>query len=683
MSTEKSSESVEKHPFLDIERQLYYPSIRPPKTFDVTRLQLLAVAFVILGLVGIYIWASMAPAPVVPIREIIGSYLMNYATVYVQGVVTDIPRVTDEGGKIRITFYVNDGSTDESLSIFVYDPESRDMLKAGVDKIPFPGDQVKVLIQVRVRATFTYGILNDIDFLYILNRSNGNPVKVYDLSGVEEYKYVEATGTISQLRYVSSGILLTIDTGNSSITALIPLILDYMYQDDLEYQQLKSNLSIGARITIRGIVYYYRGYSPEIVPRCKEDIEVYGIPFVRLSDIGNYVGETVRFEATLGEVLEYVSGNYKVNLYSEGTQVVSSIPSPLFIELNPFYEGVGSKGMFIAKVDSPTSVTVYSVNITDPYPSPLVSIGDVTEDMEGYTIAVKGVIVEEPKTGSIVLFTLDDGTGSIKIFMPGSVFSNIPSDIQSLIAAGNEVVLAGYVEIYKGELEIVVYTSTGVQPPSFLVPGEGYQLPSLGEVAPTPPPSAPTTVSIGELSNYIGGTVTVEGILDKVGYYSDSGDYYLVIHDDTGSCEVRLSRSLIQSTIDPWNVSIGSRIRVTGSVTTIAGTPVIMASELQVVSSVKPEAKSISEIKQLEYGAIVVVENAEVTSFQTVGSGNWLLKISDGTDTITVFVPGAVASQIGFTPSIGMNIDVAGYYTEYKGSPEIVVYTPDGLKQSG
>lgn len=129
----------------EIEKYLYYPETTPRKVYDVGFLRVVAVTLALIGLAGIYLVSYYAPAPVVPINQLIGNFLMNYATVYVEGVVTEPPRVElQTGGKIRITLYLSDESTDESFTIFIYDPTSTELLRT--NKVPMIGDRARILV---------------------------------------------------------------------------------------------------------------------------------------------------------------------------------------------------------------------------------------------------------------------------------------------------------------------------------------------------------------------------------------------------------------------------------------------------------------------------------------------------------------------------------------------------------
>jgi len=140
----------------DIEKYLYYPEMAPRRPVNMGLLRVLAVILVIGGVVGVYYAAVKSPMPIVPIKDLENNILMNYATVYIEGIVTSPPRVDISGGKLRLTIYVRDNSSPTELPIYAYDPLASEILKQGVDKLPFIGDRVRLLIQVRVRDCLLY-----------------------------------------------------------------------------------------------------------------------------------------------------------------------------------------------------------------------------------------------------------------------------------------------------------------------------------------------------------------------------------------------------------------------------------------------------------------------------------------------------------------------------------------------
>ncbi len=680
---EDFKELLEKHPLLDIEKQLYYYGVRPFKEINLSKLKILSIILVISGLLGIYFLATTAPIPIVKIRDVYGNFLMNYATVYVEGVVSSVPYVEYDRGRYEVRFAIND-STGE-MNIYIYDPQAREALSRNL--IPFPGDHVKALVQIRVRETYTYGILQSLDFLEI-ERNTTQPVNVTVLSPDMENMYVGVHGYATDIREVGSGILFEVDTGRGFVTVLWPKALDYIYADNKDYVYLKNNLTEGAEVYIKGVVYLYRGSSPEIIPRSIEDIWVKPIIPVKvaLKDIGKYVGKYVNVTGVMGGI-EYVSGRYSVTLLSEEASVEALFPRSMFVEINPFEIGTGSKIEVIGAVVSETQIMVMKYRVLEARPSPLVKVSDITEDIDGYTIVVKGIIKDLTFTSSYVIFMLEDDTGSIKVFMPTATYSDLGLKA-SLIREDSNITLAGYVDVYRGALELVVYSKYCVEKIDYKPPGAGLGLPTLPSFKPPAPP-APTIIKVADLSNYIGSTVTVNVYLDSIQYDSNRYIYVLKVHDDTGETYILAKSTPVRAIIDPFVVGCDSLLNVTGLVKSDSDYGIVIdiggePGNLQVLSPVTPPKPSISEAKNMELGTIIILENVTVTDFRTTSGGSWILTVTDGNDSITVFVPASVADSIPDNienlVKAGGPVSIAGYLSEYRGTIELVVYTYTGIK---
>ncbi len=685
MGEDRSREKT--HPFLDIEYQLYYGSARPTKVFNLTMLKVISIIFVALGLIGVYYLASIAPVPTMTIDQIYGQYLLNYATVIVKGNVTGIPYLSERSGRISIRFPIND-STGE-MNLYIYDPEASVALKQCNEsfskcKIPFPGDYVEALVQVRVRETYTYGIIQSIDFLK-LKRNSMTPVNVTSLSISMENMYVRASGIVTSTRNVSSGLLLDLDTGEDTITVLVPKALDYMYRDNRDYLMRKQSLMVGIKANISGIVYLYRGVSPEIVPRCKEDIEIQplSIKEVTLSEIPALVGEVVKVDVVMGQV-EYESGKYVVTVYDDTGSVEAVFDKDTFVsEFDPYNIGTGSRLSIVGTVESPSRIVVMDYDVIERYPSPLLAIGDISEELDGYTVVVRGIITGLSIGSSYTIFYLEDETGRIKVFIPSSTFSILSR--KALVEEGNRITLAGYIDVYRGELEIVVYTSGGIQSSGYPVPGEGEGIPVLPGAAPTPPTGG-EKVSIAELENYIGSAVTVEAVFNSIGYDSDRKLYVLEISDNTGSTKALASSSLTRSVIDPWSVGCGSKLEIEGVVKQDPQLGVyIDVSSISVIEPVEPPTVSVAEAKDMPLGTIVIIEDVSVENPPTSPTGNWIFRISDETDEIKVFIPSSavdkIPSDVKQAVMNGEIVSIAGYVDEYRGELEIVVYAGSGVRK--
>jgi len=84
------------------------------------------------------------------------------------------------------------------------------------------------------------------------------------------------------------------------------------------------------------------------------------------------------------------------------------------------------------------------------------------ESMEpGDVVTIVGEVMEvrQTYTGGHLVIKLLTGTGLIDVFIPGSAGA---MDVKEKIGVGMEVTVTGIVEIYRGELEIVVRKSMDV-----------------------------------------------------------------------------------------------------------------------------------------------------------------------------------------------------------------------------
>ena len=456
MSRESSSE---------IEKYLYYPEMAPRRPVNVGLLRVLALILVIGGAVGVYYAAISAPMPIVPIRELEGNILMNYATVYIEGVVTSPPRAEISGGKLRLTIYVRDNSTPTELRIYAYDPLASSILAQWREKLPFTGDRVRLLIQVRVRETDTYAYLQSTAGIYILERPSGEKVYVNTLEGISEYEYVCTRGTVSNPRNVSSGLLFDVTTPQGAITVLLPSVFYYVGD---QAAPIVSRLSTeGTYVDLCGVVYYYRGVSPEIVIRDLGEVvfptTLVEFTVIDIKDIPNYVNKNVSFTG-LFYAIYYSAGVYYVEIRSTDEQFAVNVTmtrSQVISLLNPAVVGWKS----LVRING---------TVTGPY-SVKYSAGEVIERKEPLTVTVAEAlnqpigrplrIVNATVTSSSVVGTdnwriyITDGTGTILVFVPASTVAELGI---SLPQPGTVITVAGYRDVYRDEQEIIVISKEGL-----------------------------------------------------------------------------------------------------------------------------------------------------------------------------------------------------------------------------
>ncbi|MEM0474829.1 MAG: hypothetical protein QXS11_06005 [Zestosphaera sp.] len=657
----------------EIEKYLFYPETTPRKLYDVGFLRVVAVTLVLIGLTGIYLVSYYAPTPVMPISQLVGNFLMNYATVYIEGVVVEPPRAElQAGGKVRITLYVSDGSTDESFTIFVYDPTSTELLK--MNKVPMVGDRVRILVQVRVREDFTYAYLQDARSVYIYERPGGEPVFVNNLSNVSQFQYVCANGLVSNPRIVSSGLLLNLDTRAGSVTVLVPNILQYMYANSEVFSSLWGRLQVARNnVTVCGVVYYYRGTSPEIVPRSIEEIRVESLAEeakeIDISELPAYVGKYVTLTGRLTK-LGYDSPTYMYLLYlssdESGAQAVGLCDrSTLVTTIDPWSVGVGSKLRVYGLVRSESIIELINMSVIEVVQPPSLTISEALQEAYGTIVILRNVIVRNSYTTSGGSWQIDveDSTGSIRIFVPSSVARGTGISIPGV----NTVIsVAGYRDVYGSLEEVVVFSENGIRIEAITTPT-------------TPPPTpAFIPIEISQVSQYIDKNVSFVGVFSKIKYVS--GVYYVEFTSLDGyyAVNVTMSRSQLASNIDPVVVGWKSVFRING---TVRDATTVTLFSVKLIELKSPLVVSVEQALSIGWGVPVMLINVTVVSSRSTSGNDWQIYVTDPSNkTILVFVPRSVVSELEFSlPTQGTLITVAGYRDVYGSTEEIIVYSVSGL----
>ncbi len=643
-------------------------------------LKIIAVALVIASVVGVFAAARYSPIPVVRISDVQGNVLMNYATFYVEGVVVEPPRVDYTGGKLRITITVNDNSTPVSLSVYAYDPLATEMIRER--KIPFIGDRVRLLVQLRVREDYAYAYLQDLRGVEILERPGTGDGRVYveSLENIAEYSYVCVQGLVKSPRNVSSGLLFDVATSRDTVTVLIPIILNHVYGD--EASQVISNLSAGGvPVDVCGVVYYYRGTSPEIVVRELEDVSIGALPEAETVGFGDlvfntalYEGQTVKTQARfLGVFCEAFDDPCRLVFEDvEGQGITGDIMMPkalMATALDPWSVGSGTVFNLTVNVVNSTYIVAYAadpVEVEPPFETS--SVEEALAQERGRIIVLRNVTVESSsKTsgGSWRIYVRDPSGFNILVFVPSTVASSMGFDIP---AQGTYISVAGYRHVYGSTDEIVVYTVNGV----------------VAETAPPPPPPQPPAfleIDIKSVPGYVGSNVSFTGLFYAIRYDSSLRIYYVEVRssDEEFAVNVSMSRAQLVSFLDPALVGWKSLIRINGTVKSASLVEYVYG---EVVELRDPLTVTVQQALAQPLGRPLVVLNATVVSSRVLSGNNWEINITDSTGAvITVFIPASTVSELNMTspPPNGALVKVAGYRDVYGAKQEIVVISKNGF----
>lgn len=622
------------------EKRLYYHGLKEEKRLDVSRLKYLSLLLSVIGVAVLLVAAQGAQAPLVKVSDVYGNYLMNYAVVRINGTVTTVPYVSQTGGKLSITFTVDDGTG--GMDVRVYSPLADDMIKKGL--VPFPGDNVTAEVQLRVRETYTYSMLQYLDGLKFRSRLySENPPRVKSLDKDMAGTYVAVEGIVTEFSNVSSGYLMTVDTGESLVTVLVPRVL-------LVFNNLP--VKVGDTLYAPGVVYLYKGTSPEIVVRNLTQLSVTPIeeaPVVPVGEAPNYPGMVMAVEGRLAGIT-YESGRYILTITDGEDYLDAVLPRDVLANLNPFNASSESTVRVAGRMGDDGRLVAAYLTVVEPVRTEFSPIGVLSIDMRGSIVAVKGNIEEVDRIGSNLKLVISDGTGRLDVFIPSATLAELSNETKDDLREGLGVEVAGYLEEYRGRLEVVVYTGDGLR--------------ALGEPLPPGAIELPK-VRAETLDQYVGRLVDFTGSLQGVAYVN--GTYYLTVDGVKAS----LPREALLN-LNPLEAGTGSQVTVRG---VVESSEFVKGWNLTVEVPMAPIPLKPDEVTPEMEGKLVAVVG-KVTDVANL-SGN--LKIVLGN--LPVFVPRSTANELSYVPERGDLVEVAGYVEIYREEPEVVLFNPSAMEK--
>jgi DNA/RNA endonuclease YhcR with UshA esterase domain len=410
-----------------------------------------------------------------------------------------------------------------------------------------------------------------------------------ELSADDVGHTVGVEGVLKSLRTFSAGVKGKLDDSTGSVTLLL-------WQEVYEGLAEAASLVPGAVLQVEGEVAEYKG-ELEVVPQAPADVAVVGrieLPQEPLA-IGQAsaddVGQSVQMEGRIAEVTPFSRGTrYSLDdgtgtivlllwqdvydgledpaVLTVGTQVlvrgevaeyggeleiVPQFPADIAVTgVEPTAQPTPQATDLVADTPTPQPTiqpTEPAANPPTPTPVPdrrtlgAISAADVGSI---FTIDPAG-IVEVDYFSAGVQYVLEDGSGRITLL----VWQNVMEEIEDRhdLFPGSQVRVAGEIDEYQGELEIVPRWGTGVQ-----VLDRGERLPVEER-------------SVGEISGSDEGRVfTVEGRVTR-----SEGDGWLQVWINDGSGELLIYVPTRVVNFLPEGVGVGARLRVTGEVDVYRG----------------------------------------------------------------------------------------------------------------
>lgn len=230
-----------------------------------------ALAFALIGIVLLLIFAQNVPVQYVHIKDIKQTY--NYGTVEIRGIVSSTPSlIVYKGGSATLYIDVDDGTG--IMSIHVYSPTVEKLAKA--HKLPGYGDYVKIIGEVYIRGSNIYMIVNSPKEVTIIKPKPVH-MSIAEINHINypygKYVRVELNATVLKVFETSRGsYVLNITDGTGYMEMYIPYSI--VYFTDMNIKDLQ-----GERIDVVGTIQWYGSFmsgSWELIPASMEDIKVIG-----------------------------------------------------------------------------------------------------------------------------------------------------------------------------------------------------------------------------------------------------------------------------------------------------------------------------------------------------------------------------------------------------------------------
>jgi len=231
-----------------------------------------SLAFAIIGIVFLLIFAQSIPVQYVHIKDVTQTY--NYGTVEIRGIISSAPSLViySEGSS---TLYIDVDDGTGIMSIHVYSPTVENLAKKG--KLPGYGDYVKIIGEVYFRGDNRYMIVNSPEQVTIIKPK---PVKmsIGEINSIEYpyAKYIRVTldaKVVSVYKTTSGSYVLNLTDDTGYMDMYIPLAVVHL-TGNMDIEGLE-----GKNIEVTGSIEWYGSFMSgnwEIIPGSLEDIKVIG-----------------------------------------------------------------------------------------------------------------------------------------------------------------------------------------------------------------------------------------------------------------------------------------------------------------------------------------------------------------------------------------------------------------------
>lgn len=286
----------------------------------------------------------------------------------------------------------------------------------------------------------------------------------------------------------------------------------------------------------------------------------------------------------------------------------------------------------------------------------------------GQLVEVEGRVIEASASPAGMRLTLEDGSGTVTIFLYQDLVSALGDS--AAMRPGAQVRVVGKVALYRGVLEVVPERPMDVQRLE-----EG-RLVERAVIPWTP---------LAELLAMRGEIAAIQGEVVEVSSFASG--FRFTLDDGSAQAVLLLWLPVYAELADPALLDRGAWVQATGVVAVYEGeTQVVPGSGLDVIV-VSPGAAGASEreigsLTAEDVGAVVAIEGA-VTRAESF-SGGWRLWVGDGTGAVVVLLWDTVCDRVpgGGEWVPGLWVRVVGQVEMYEGVLEVVPRLPHDVEMA-
>jgi len=230
-----------------------------------------SLAFAVIGIIFLLIFAQNMPVQYVQIKDITQTY--NYGTVEIRGIVSSPPSlITYKEGSSTLYIDVDDGTG--VMSVHVYSPTVEKLARAG--KIPGYGDYVNIIGEVYIRGSNVYMILNSPQEITI-TKPKPVSMSIGDINSIQypDGRFVRVKLNVSVEKVFETSAksyILNITDGTGYMDLYIPYSV-------AKFSSMDIKELAGKRIEVVGSLEWYGSFmsgSWELIPGSIKDIKVIG-----------------------------------------------------------------------------------------------------------------------------------------------------------------------------------------------------------------------------------------------------------------------------------------------------------------------------------------------------------------------------------------------------------------------